>query len=254
MKIIKYQKLNKDRYKLYLDNQTTIILEEDVILNNNLLFNHEIDEYTYNKLLKDNKVINIYNSCLKLITIRLRSTYEIRKYLSKKEITKEEEEYIINKLTNIGYLNDKAFIKAFILDKINLTKSGPYKIIKELKEHQIDSELIYQYLNNEEFNNLFNEKLSKLITKSIKANKSYSGNILKQKIYNNLINLGYRKESILEAFSNFNFTNDSKLKEEYNKLYKKYNKKYPSDKLEYIIRNKLLQKGYTIDSINNVNS
>ena len=37
MKIIKYQKLKTNKYKLYLDNNEEITLYDEVIINNNLL-------------------------------------------------------------------------------------------------------------------------------------------------------------------------------------------------------------------------
>ena len=43
MQIVRYQKVGKDKYKLFLDNKESIILYENVILANNLLLNKEID-------------------------------------------------------------------------------------------------------------------------------------------------------------------------------------------------------------------
>ena len=43
MKIIKYKKLTGNRYKLELENKESIILYEEVILNNNLLLTRQID-------------------------------------------------------------------------------------------------------------------------------------------------------------------------------------------------------------------
>ena len=44
MKILKFKKQSKDKYKLYLDNNSDITLYEDVIIKNNLLITKEISD------------------------------------------------------------------------------------------------------------------------------------------------------------------------------------------------------------------
>ena len=68
--------------------------------------------------------------------------------------------------------------------------------------------------------------------------------MLKQKILNDFINKGYYKEDILEILNKKDLSNNEMYDKEYNKLYKKYSKKYPEDQLEYIIKQKLYQKGF----------
>ena len=92
-----------------------------------------------------------------------------------------------------------------------------------------------------------------IINKSIKNNKKYSGNLLRRKIYYYLINLGYDQSMISRLIDEYNFTNTDNIKNVYQKLTNKYQKKYPVDKLPYIIKEKLLAKGYTIDEINSIN-
>ena len=44
MKIIKYQKLNENKYNVYLDNGEKIKLYEDIIIKESLLLTKEIDD------------------------------------------------------------------------------------------------------------------------------------------------------------------------------------------------------------------
>ena len=117
------------------------------------------------------------------VTDSFAKTNEIKEYLNKKEIDLSTQEQVINNLVAKGYLNDEIYTKCYIIDKINLTNNGPYKIISELKKQKIEDELINKYLYNEENNILFAEKIKKIINKSIKNNKKYSGNLLRRKIY-----------------------------------------------------------------------
>lgn len=133
MKIIKYEKKGNNTYKIYLENGETINVYEDVILKNNLLYKKEIDYALLEKISEDNNYEDIYNKCVKYISIRLRSSYEIKEYLKRKDIPDELIDITISKLIKNNLLNEETFTKAFINDKLNFTTMGPYRIEQELK-------------------------------------------------------------------------------------------------------------------------
>ena len=200
MKIIKYEKKGNNTYKIYLENNQTINVYEDVILKNNLLYKKEIDISLLEKISNDNQYEDIYNKCIKYISVRIRSIEEIKEYLRKKEIAQELIDITIDKLLENKLLNDEAFTKAFINDKLNFTTMGPYRIEQELKKHKIDPNIIYKYLNNID-EEIIDNKINKQITKLIKSNKKKQN--IRNKIYMNLLSLGYSNEMILRNINNY---------------------------------------------------
>ena len=202
MKIEKYESINNGQYKIYLSDGTILKINSDVIINNNLLYKKEIDNTLLNKILKENDNANIYNKCVKYISVRLRSKKEIIDYLKKSNIDNTAD--IIDKLTKNNLINDEVFTKAFIKDKINFTSYGPYRIRQELNKYNIDNEIIDKYINDIDEETLI-DKVDKQINKMIKSNRKYSGNILKSKIYNNLYNNGFDKDMIINVLNNYNF-------------------------------------------------
>lgn len=202
MKIEKYESINNGQYKIYLSDGTILKINSDVIINNNLLYKKEIDNTLLNKILKENDNANIYNKCVKYISVRLRSKKEIIDYLKKLNIDNTAD--IIDKLTKNNLINDEVFTKAFIKDKINFTSYGPYRIRQELNKYNIDNEIIDKYINDVDEEILI-DKVDKQINKMIKSNRKYSGNILKSKIYNNLYNNGFDKDMIINVLNNYNF-------------------------------------------------
>lgn len=198
MKIIKYVKKNNNNYDIYLDNDKKITINEDIILKHKLLFKKEIDDKLLKELTKDNDDYDIYNKCIKYIGIRLRSTNEIKEYMKRKNIENILIEETIEKLTKNKLLNDETFTKAFINDKLKFTTMGPYRIKQELQKHKIDQSIIDKYIYDidEKF---LNEKINKQINKLLKKK-----NTNKNKIYHNLINLGYSSELILNNLNNYN--------------------------------------------------
>ncbi len=202
MKIIKYTKSGNNNYTILLDNNNKIKLNEDLILKNNLLYKKEIDAYELSELTKENKKYDIYNKCIKYISIRLRSINEMKEYLKKNDIDEIASDKIINKLIDNKLLNDELFTKAFINDKLKFSTMGPYRIEQELKKHKIDNLIINKYINEID-NNYLVEKINKQINKIIKSTKK--NNNIRNKIYNNLLSLGYSNELIVNNLNKYNF-------------------------------------------------
>ena len=117
LKIVKYKKGTKGRYKILLDNDNEIILYEDVILKYNLLLKKEIDEDTLIEIDKYNQECDVYYTALNSINNRFKSTYELKQSLLKKEYPEDLVNKAITKLLDQGYLNDRMFTKAILIIK-----------------------------------------------------------------------------------------------------------------------------------------
>lgn len=246
MQITKIKKIGK-KYKIIIDNQKEIKTYDDVIINNKLLYQKNINPTTINKINNDTAYYDIYYKLVNYITKKLRSEKEIIEYIDKNKVTSKDKKEVIKKLKEIGLINDTNFLKAYIADKINLSTDGPYKIKRNLLQHNISEELIDLELNKIS-DEVINKKIDKLIDKKIK-NSKYSGYVLKQKVINDLVNLGYDNKKIIEIYDSKNISND--INKEYNKLYNKYKNKYSGYNLDNMIKKKLYNLGFTIDQINN---
>ena len=248
MEISKIVKMKDNKYKIYINNEY-IVTYDNVILENDLLYKKNIDTKLYKKILIDTNYYNIYNNIVKLILKRKRSEKEVKLYLKKYEIEENTMQKIINKLKEIKLIDDVEFCKSYINDKLYLSKSGINKIKNELLDHNIELNIIEEKLNNVDISVLDN-RLEKLVIKKINNNKKYSNYLLKQKILNEMINLGYEKNKILQVLE-ANLTNDiSVLNKEFEKNYTKLEKKYNGVELITKLKQKLLQKGFNIDDIN----
>ena len=240
MKIIKYIKSGKNKYKLILDNDEQIILYEDIILKEELLLKKEINDLDYIK--KINLEYSLYDKVLSFINKKMRSESEIRNYLKKYTKDINYIDKIINKLKDNNYINKELYLKSYLHDKINLSMDGPLKIKKDLENmgfnlNDIEDKL--QIYNKD----IINEKIERYINKQLKINKK-SLYYFKQKILINLINLGYEKEDILEQLNNITIDENNLEEKEREKLIKKYEKKYSKEDLDKIIKQKLYEKGY----------
>ena len=145
MKIEKIKKLKSGKYKLELDNDQSIITYDDVILKNNLLYNKEIDNDKLNELYKDNTYYDTYNKVVKMISKRLRSEKEINDYLEKNNVIDKDK--IISRLKSVNLINDTNFAKAYLYDRLYLSKDGVSKIQSDLIDYGINDNIISDLLS-----------------------------------------------------------------------------------------------------------
>ena len=243
MKILKFRKTSKGTYKVFLDNNQTISLYEDVIINNKLLLTKEIEDDKLDELLKQNNDMHVYSIAINYISIRMRSIKEVREYLKRKQVSENVIEETVDKLVKSGYLNDYNFAKAYVNDGLLITNKGPLKIKQELVKYGIDSDIINEVIEDID-KELIKEKLSNLMEKQIKLRKG-STNAVKVKLLNYFYNLGYSKEDVLNELSNHHFKLDiDHLTKEYNKLKIKLQRKYEGEQLEFEIKKRLKAKGF----------
>ena len=241
MKINRFKKVGKSKYKIIFDN-TDITLYEDVILKYDLLIKSEVDIDLIDKIIKENEHYDAFYSALNYIEIKMRNKKEIISYLKKKEFNDEIINETINKLEKLNLLNSKSYIQAFVNDKINLSSDGPYKIKKSLLEFDFNEEDIDNYLNTID-ENIWLEKLKKIANKKKSIMKSKSYYMFVSKMKNDLYNLGYDKYMIENVLSNIEYDSNALSKD-----LEKANKKFKGDKTKII--NSLLRKGYSYEEIN----
>ena len=239
MKINKFKKVGKNKYKIYFDN-SEIILFEDIILKYDLLIKKDMDVDLLDEVILENKYYEAYDLALGYIEVKMRNRKEIIKYLSKKEFNDNEINYALDKLDSQNLLNNKSYIVAFINDKVNLSLDGPLKIRKSLVELDFNENEIDDDLNTFD-DDIWKEKIIKIINKKKSLMKSKSYFMFINKMKNDLYNMGYSSDMIDEYLSSIEYESNS-LDKELSKLKRKY-----SDKNKII--NSLLRKGYTYEEI-----
>lgn len=251
MKIEHIKKLKSGKYKIDLENGTSISLYDEVILKYNLLYHKEIDLSLLNELDQDNLFYTLYNKVLKYVLYKVRSENEIQEYMNKLDISLENQNRIMDKLKQNNLLNDNTFIQSFVSDKVHLSNEGPNKIKNELLKHKVDQHRVEEELQKYE-DSVFEKKLRKMIEKKVSSNHSKSLYMMKQNLLNYFVNLGYDYDMILLNLNSIQLDNQKVIQKEYQKLFQRLSKKYQNEELNYHIKNRLYAKGFSTDEIQNV--
>ena len=204
MRVEKYEKLGGSKYRLILDNGEVIDTYDDVILANDLLLKREVSRSLYQKIVMDSRIQEYYQWCVSYLGVRLRSTKEIRDYLKRKAVEEEDIDQVIFKLQKNKLLDDRFFCECFIKDKLRFTSMGEYRILNELKKHEISGEIIEgcRDLLSEE---VMEEKIRAVIEKQMKRNRKMNDYQLRNKLYNSLLREGFGSDQVVRLL-NFYFS------------------------------------------------
>lgn len=146
---IKHQLKRNARYSIYVDNKYEFSLSEPALLESRLASGDELSEKqieAYKKLSGDDK---LYNQALRYIAMRPRSQWEIEFYLRRKKASPSLVDNILNKLSNIGLIDDFKFAQAFVNDRRLLRPTSHRKLILELRKKHISDEIIENAVGNE---------------------------------------------------------------------------------------------------------
>ncbi len=246
MKIIKCKKISGDKYKVDLDNGQQLTIYEDVIVNRELL-GKDLDASLLMQIQQDNQFADFYNKAIRYIGIRLRSEKEMRDYLNKKGLFEKDIQVILMRLKEVGLLDDRMFAKAYIHDKLSLTNQGFLKIKNTLLQHEIDEGVIDSLLQEVEID--YDERIRKIIAKQLKHNVGTSKMVLRNKLYHQLISLGYEPGDILRNLDLNHIDEKGRLEKEYQKLYRKYASKYEGEAFYSFLKRKLYQKGFAYAAV-----
>lgn len=244
MKIEKFTKNKNGMYILVLDNGNKIKVHEDLILKYELLLSKKINEELLEAIQKENQIYEIYEVALKYINTRLRSSKELIEYLKKKGYEYDSINQVLSMLKKQGYLDEAIYASSFVHDKILMSNYGPNKIYSELEKLGIDTNIISDkisiYTKEMEC-----ERINKIIEKQIKLNHNKGATLLKRKIQTFLLSLGYTSSYINECISKYNFYDKDVYEKEYQKILTQLSKKYSGKELEYKLKQKLYQKGFS---------
>lgn len=198
---VEYQKKNKDRVNIYLDDEFAFGLDLNTMIKYSLSKNMELDDDFISEILITENEKKALNYAVSILGRSPKSEKEIRDKLTEKGYEKVTIDNIIHKLKTNKYIDDENYSELFIRDKINISKYGKRKIQERLYQKGIDKEIIQDKLkdisNEDEIQRAMElgEKKLRTLTKEEPLKR-------KMKIYNYLLNKGFEYETIKKAVSN----------------------------------------------------
>lgn len=189
---IEQQLKHAERYNIYIDGEFVLGVYDDTLLKFQLRKGDEInsgklaeireyDEYNYGK-----------NIAYKFLSYKPRSIKEVKNKLTYKKISKPSVEKIIEHLKKYQFLNDEAYAKMYLEQKVNSKGMGKSMVQFKMIDKGIDKEMISKVIDENYPEEKQIEAGKKLLEKYLKKKQKIEDkNVLKQKCYQYLFSRGF---------------------------------------------------------------
>lgn len=189
MKITKLevQKNDKNRVNLYVDDEFYSGIPAELVYLEHLKTGLEIDEKDLKKIIFENEKSKAMSRVTKYIGSSLKTQKQIRDYLRKKEYSEDTIKFVMSKLVEYNYIDDKKYAQAYVLTYGK--KYGKLKLKSQLKVKGVSEEIIECVLEDNKV-----DSIESVASKYLK-NKVMSYEVC-QKLFRFLYSRGYEFDEI----------------------------------------------------------
>ncbi len=191
-------KKNKTQYDVYIENNQKITIDINLVIKYDIKKDMMIDEIWLEKLENEIGFHNAYEYSLRLLSIKARTIGEIKNKLLQKGFNLETINKTIEKLMDIGYINDEKYIDDFLNEK---------GIMPGMSRKALYYKLLYKGLEKNLLDRKFREAgINEYVTavmaakkkiKTIKGDKK----IIRNKLYSYLKGKGYYDTICIKAIN-----------------------------------------------------
>ena len=249
---IKNIKMYKDHVTLSFFKGEPLKISKEAFVSSYLYAGKNLSSKDIANLEEITAMTNLLNYALQIVSKKHLSEKAMLEKLLKKEDNYVAAKKVITKLKENDLLDDKAFMQDLIAWD-NERNFGQNKIVKHLKDKGIPEALI----NKVNFPQSLEKKKAKaLLDKLDRKYSRYAYESKKKHVYQALISKGFSPSISKEAAELVKSGSDKneleKVKIDYLKIKKRYEKKYEGYELKQKIYAALLNKGYKNSSIKNV--
>ena len=192
---IEYQKKNKDRVNVYIDDNFSFGIDLNIMIKYSLTKNMELSDEFIEDILKAEEEINVYNYGLTVLSRSLKSEKQLKEKMLEKGYDTDLVDKVIERLKKRKYINDEYSCDSLINSRINGAKYGKRRIAQELYEKGVDREITEDKLreisDEEEF-----ERAYELGIKKFKSIKEEDTRKKSGKLSNYLIYRGFDYDTV----------------------------------------------------------
>ncbi|MBP7279292.1 MAG: RecX family transcriptional regulator [Sedimentibacter sp.] len=145
---IEYQKKNKERLNIYIDDEYGFSVDISILIEYSLKKDMVLDDSLIDDILRSEERTSVYNYGISILSRYARSEYELRLKMKNKGFEPELIDKAVGTLKEQKYLDDDRYCEMFINDKINISKDGVRKIKEALYYKGIDKKIIEEKIKN----------------------------------------------------------------------------------------------------------
>lgn len=197
----------------------------------------------------------LYQRCLRKLSLKDRTIYEMRKWLKETELVEYQEvNALIDKLIQKGYLDDEKLCMEQI-QALSNSLYGPKQIISKLKQRGVKEDCILACMEQTKLKEY--EFALAYAAKALRQSQKSSVTKTKNTIRNKLMTRGYSNNTIEKVVSELDYSSNKEnedvlLEKLVKKAMKRYERKYRGYDLKTRIYRYCLTQGFHSEDINAV--
>lgn len=189
---------DRKEYLVILENNSKFRASADVILKYKIAPGLDLSREDICKIKASASEDRVFNALLRLITGRLKTEFEIRRYLRQKDVSEKKSDYFVNRLKELGFIDDNKYIESFVHDQNLRSPNSKTKLIFKLKSKGISKNIIDEYFANKSEDQ--EDNLKRLIEIKRRQSKFKDD----QKLIAYLIRNGFNYSEVKNALNNEN--------------------------------------------------
>lgn len=132
----------KQRYHIEINDEYAFTVHEDILVKYNLFKGTEVDEAFYHEVLVAEEKHKAYLGALRYLGIRPRTSSQLQSYLLEKGFEPKVAEEVCQRCVEQGYIDDKAFAKQWVDERLRLKPRSPYMLRMELQQRGVDRSIV----------------------------------------------------------------------------------------------------------------
>ena len=149
MRIVSIEKAHRGgKFKVCFDEEGELLLSKEVIVDFGLRRNDEISSERMQQIQDAQSYQDTYIAAMRLLNYQMRTTAELRQRLHMKEFPPGAINRVLDKLTNLGLVDDVRFAEAFIASKVASKPIGKRELERKLREKGVSKETASQALSD----------------------------------------------------------------------------------------------------------
>lgn len=147
---IKQQIKRADRYSVYINDKFNFALSETELLKQGLYNGQELSTDQLDAIKDDSVRDKARYQALGQVSRRMRSEWELRDYLKRKDYAPEIIDFVIEWLSEYGYVDDKKFADAWVANRRLLKATSARRLRQELQQKRVNNDVIDEALAEDE--------------------------------------------------------------------------------------------------------
>lgn len=194
---IENQKKRENRVSIFLDDNFFCGIPKELLLKLDLFEGKEVDEEEMLRVIEEKEIAEAKQKVLNLFNRRMYSEQEITDKLKKKGYEEGVITTVVQNLKDNSLIDDYAFAKAFIHDRLCLNPKGSFQIAYELKQKGISQETINKVFSEEKVVEGDFDRAFEIAKRRLETLKKINDKVkIKRRLYNFLLRRGFSYEII----------------------------------------------------------